>query len=32
VSETDITALSADDIGSHVDDRVIGALVDFLSQ
>jgi hypothetical protein len=32
VSETDITALSAEDIGSHVDDRVIEALIDFLSQ
>jgi uncharacterized protein len=32
VSETDITALSADDIGSHVDDGVIAALIDFLSQ
>jgi hypothetical protein len=32
VSETDIAKISADAIGTHVDERVISALIDFLSQ
>jgi uncharacterized protein len=31
VTETDLTAISADDIGQHVADGVISAVVDFLS-